>query len=282
LNHAEFLEGIMVEVESMEGFVRGSFTDGGKTRDTYTIGSGPGVVVIHEIPGITPHVSAFGRRVADRGMTAVLPVLFGTPGKPESTGYTVAQFAHVCISREFAAFAKRRSSPVTVWLRALCRDVHRRCGGPGVGVIGMCATGGFALALMADPSVMAPVLSQPSLPLPITAAHRAALGVSPQDLAAAKARCQQGITILGLRFTADRISPPERFATLRAEFGAGFEGIEIDSSPGNRFHIPPNAHSVVTVDLVDEAGHPTLEALERVLTIFQLRLHGTGPGLATR
>jgi len=271
----------MADSASTEGFVLGSFTDGGKTRDTYTMGSGPGVVVIHEIPGITPQVAAFGRRVADRGMTAVLPVLFGTPGKPASSGYVAAQFAHVCISGEFAAFSKRRSSPVTVWLRALCRDVHQRCGGPGVGVIGMCATGGFALAMMADPSVIAPVLSQPSLPLPITAAHRAALGVSPEELAAAKTRCQQGITILGLRFTGDRISPPERFATLREEFGTGFEGIEIDSSPGNAFHIPPDAHSVVTADLVDEAGHPTLEALERVLTMFQLRLQGTSSGRAT-
>ncbi len=262
----------MVDAALMEGFVRGSFTDGGKTRDTYTCGSGPGVVVIHELPGITPQVAAFARRVAERGMTAVLPVLFGTSGKPEGVGYDLAQFARVCLSREFACLAKRRSSPVTAWLRALCRDVHRRCGGPGVGAIGMCVTGGFALALMADPSVMAPVLSQPGLPLPITAAHCAALGVSPEDLTAAKTRCQEGITILGLRFTGDWWCRPERFATLRAEFGTGFEGIEIDSSPGNPFHIPPHAHSVLTRSLVDEPGHPTHEALERVLTLFQSRL----------
>jgi dienelactone hydrolase len=267
----------MEEMAAMEGFTRGSFTDEGKTRDTYTLGSGPGVVVIHEIPGITPQVAAFGRRVAGRGMTAVLPVLFGTPGKPESALYVAAGFARVCISREFACLAKRRSSPVTVWLRALCRDVHRRCGGPGVGVIGMCATGGFALALLADPSVMAPVLSQPSLPLPITKAHRAALGISPEELAAAKQRCSEGITILGLRFTEDRLCPPERFATLREEFGECFEGIEIDTSPGNPFHIPSHAHSVVTMALVDEPGHPTHEALERVLTLFQRRLLEPSP-----
>ncbi len=262
----------MADAGAMEGFIRGSFTDGGKARETYTLGSGPGVVVIHEIPGITPQVAAFGRRVAGRGMTAVLPVLFGTPGKSDSPGYVAAEIARVCISREFACLAKRRSSPVTAWLRALCRDVHRRCGGPGVGVIGMCATGGFALALMADPSVMAPVLSQPSLPLPFTEAHRAALGISPEELAAAKQRCREGVTILGLRFTGDRMSPPERFATLREEFGECFEGIEIDSSPGNPYDIPPKAHSVLTMDLVDEPGHPTSVALERVLTMFQSRL----------
>ena len=221
------------------------------------MGSGPGVVVIHEIPGITPQVAAFARRVADRGMTAVLPVLFGTAGKPVSTGYVAAQFAHVCISREFAAFAKRRSSPVTVWLRALCRDVHQRCGGPGVGVIGMCATGGFALAMMADPSVIAPVLSQPSLPLPITAQHRGhARGFAEERLRLRKSDVRKASPFLGSVCRRPNL-PPEGFATLREEFEQAL-GIEIDSSPGNAFHIPPDAHSVVTADLVDEAGHPMI------------------------
>jgi dienelactone hydrolase len=265
----------MADAGPLEGFVRGAFTHGGKTRETWTLGSGPGVVVIHEIPGITPQVAAFGRRVAGRGLTAVLPVLFGTPGKPESPAYVAREFAWVCISREFACLAKGRSSPVTTWLRALCRDVHGRCGGPGVGVIGMCATGGFALAMMADPCVLAPVLSQPSLPLPVTAAHRAALGVSPEELAAARARCAQGVKILGLRFTGDRLCPRERFDTLEREFGAGFEGIQINSSRGNPYGLRARAHSVVTVDLVDRPGHPTHEALERVLSKFEGALLGS-------
>jgi dienelactone hydrolase len=264
--------GKMAESMPLAGFVQGSFTDGGKTRETYTIGTGPGVVVIHEIPGITPEVADFGRRVADRGLTAVLPVLFGTPGKPQSRGYLAEQFVRLCISREFACLAKRRSSPITGWLRALCRDVHQRCGGPGVGVVGMCATGGFALSLMADPAVLAPVLSQPSLPLPLTAAHRAALGITCDELKRAQQRCAEGVTILGLRFTGDRICPPERFETLRQKFGAHFEGIEIDSSWCNPYDIPEDAHSVLTVHLVDRQGHPTHQALERVLGMFEERL----------
>jgi dienelactone hydrolase len=262
----------MAESGAMEGFVRGSFTDGGKTREIYSIGSGPGVVVIHEIPGITPEVAAFGRKVATRGMTAVLPVLFGMPGKSLTPRYAAAEFARVCISREIACLARRRSSPVTVWLRALCRDVHRQCGGPGVGVIGMCATGGFVLALLAEPSVMAPVLSQPSFPLPFTAAHKADLGISPAELAVAKARCREGVSILGLRFSEDRFCRPERFHTLREEFHEAFEAIEIDSSPGNDFNIPIRAHSLLTADLVDQEGHPTQKALERVLSKFQQTL----------
>lgn len=37
------------------------------------MGTGPAVIVIHEVPGITPLVAEFGRKVAQRGMTAVLP-----------------------------------------------------------------------------------------------------------------------------------------------------------------------------------------------------------------
>jgi len=236
------------------------------------VSSGPGVVIVHEIPGIIPQVADFARRVADLGLTAVLPVLFGTPGKPVSTGYLVQQIALACIRSEFTTFALGKSSPVTDWLRALCRQVHSECGGPGVGAIGMCLTGGYALALMVDPSVTAPVLSQPSCPFPITAAHRAAIDVSPDELAVVKRRAAEGTPVLGLRFTNDRACPVERFDLLRRELGDRFEAIEIDSSPGNTHGIPQGAHSVVTVDLVDRPGHPTRAALDRVLAFFRQRL----------
>jgi dienelactone hydrolase len=257
---------------NLEGFAESSFTHRGTTRTVYRRGDGPGVVVVHEIPGITPQVADFGRRVAEIGLTAVLPVLFGTPGRALSSGYLLEQVAWVCIRREFTTFALGRSSPVTDWLRALCREVHAQCGGPGVGAIGMCLTGGFALAMMVDPSVAAPILSQPSCPFPITAAHRAAIDVSPAELAVAKRRAAEGVTVLGLRFTHDRACPAERFETLRRELGSGFESIEIDSGPGNPHGIPSSAHSVLTVDLVDRTGHPTHEALGRVLERFRERL----------
>jgi dienelactone hydrolase len=256
----------------LEGFEESRFTHERATRAVFRCGTGPAVVVVHEIPGITPEVADFGRRVAASGLTAVLPVLFGTPGKPLSHGYLVEQLALACIRREFTTFAIGRSSPVTDWLRALCRRVHGECGGPGVGAIGMCLTGGFALAMMVDPAVTAPVLSQPSCPFPITASHRSAIDVSPAELAVVKRRVAEGVGVLGLRFTHDRACPPERFATLRRELGAGFEAIEIDSSPGNPHGIPSSAHSVLTVDLVDRAGHPTHAALERVLGRFRERL----------
>jgi dienelactone hydrolase len=256
----------------LEGFEEFPFTHGGETRTTYRRGSGPGVVVMHEIPGITPQVAEFSRQVADDGFTVYMPHMFGTPGKPLSIPYALGQMARACVSREFKVFAKRESSPITDWLRALCRHAHAECGGPGVGAIGMCLTGNFALSLMVDPSVMAPVLSQPSLPFPITASHRAAIHLSDSDLQVVKRRAGEGCGVLGLRFTADPMCPRERFETLRQQLGRGFEGIEIDSRSGNPHGISRTAHSVVTTDLVDEEGHPTRQALDRVLALFRQRL----------
>lgn len=259
--------------DSLSDFTTSSFTYQGKTKLLYRKGSGPGVVIIHEIPGITPQVADFARRVAEAGFTTVLPVLFGTPGKPMTAGYTVGVIASVCISQEFACFAAKRSSPVTEWLRALCRQVHAECGGPGVGALGMCLTGGFALALMVDPSVMAPVLSQPSLPFPLGQRRRAAIGISDQELAVVKERSAAGCTVLGLRFTEDPAVPADRFITLRRELGDGFMGIEIDSSPSNPYAIPKSAHSVLTAHYNDTVGHPTRDAFEKVLAHFRQKLH---------
>ncbi|MEN8182937.1 MAG: dienelactone hydrolase family protein [Myxococcota bacterium] len=262
---------------SLEGFEEFALGHDGATRSVYRRGSGPGVVIIHEIPGITPEVARFARFVVDDGFTVFLPHLFGTPGKPFSASYVASQMVRACVSREFSVLARGQTSPVTSWLRALCRHAHAECGGPGVGAIGMCLTGNFALSLMVDESVMAPVLSQPSLPFPVTSAHRAALHLCEEDLAVVKGRVRTGCPVLGLRFTHDPLCPPERFARLREELGSGFEAMEIDSGPGNPHGIGRMAHSVVTMDLVDEKGHPTREALDRVLALFRQRLQIVGP-----
>jgi dienelactone hydrolase len=254
-------------------YTESTFEHDGDTKPVFRTGSGPAVVVIHEIPGITPAVAAFGRRVAAAGFTAVLPSLFGTPGKEPGNAYMAAQLARACVSREFSTFALRRTSPATDWLRALARSAHDECGGPGVGVVGMCLTGGFALAMMVDDTVLAPVLSQPSLPFGLTGTHRADLGVSDADLARAQQRVlDEGICVLGLRFTGDKLSPPERFAALREALGDAFIGVEIDSSPGNEHGLAKAAHSVLTAELVDEPDHPTREALDQVLDLFRTRL----------
>jgi dienelactone hydrolase len=257
----------------LERYEQDAFTHDGTTHDVYRRGSGPAVIVIAEVPGITPAVVAFADRVVARGCTAILPHLFGTPGgAARDPRNLVRTLAHVCVSKEFNLLGLRRQSPVTDWLRALGRREHERCGGPGIGVIGMCLTGGFGLAMMADDWVLAPVLSQPSLPLPITARHRRDLGVDAPTLQRVKERAADGSCLLALRFSGDLLSPGERFHRLRHELGERFLAVEIDSSLRNPHGNAPIAHSVVTEDLKDVPGHPTRAALDRTLDFFADRL----------
>jgi dienelactone hydrolase len=258
--------------DALDGFEREPFEAEGKTRDLYRTGRGPAVIVMSEIPGITPLVAEFGRKVADIGCTAVLPDLFGTPGKQPTGQYAMQSLLHACISHEFATLASGRTSPITIWLRALAKAEHGRCGGPGVGAVGMCLTGGFALAMMVDEVLVAPVLSQPSLPFPFGRKRKSDLGISDADLARVKERAKAGTDVLGLRFTCDTYCPPERFEHLRAELGDHFIAIELDSSEGNPHGHPKQAHSVLTEHLQDAPGTPTRQALDRVLDFYRERL----------
>jgi len=262
---------------ALDGFEATPFMHAGETRTVYRCGHGPAVVVMHEVPGITPEVARFARLVAGAGFRVYLPHLFGTPGRPLSVPYALGGILRACVSREFHVLASDASSPITDWLRALAREAHAECGGPGVGAVGMCLTGNFALALVLDAPVTAPVLSQPSLPFPLTASQRAALHCSPAELEAVRGLVARGGCVLGLRFTADPMVPAERFETLRRELGAGFEAVEIDSGPGNPHGFGRAAHSVLTTELVDAEGHPTRAALDRVLALFRERLQAGQP-----
>jgi dienelactone hydrolase len=258
--------------DPLSDFTTSTFSHGGKARTVYRLGEGPAVIVIAEIPGITPKVAAFARRVVGIGCTAVLPVLFGDPGADPSFVYALRSIGPACVSKEFAAFAANRTAPVTVWLRALAADAHESCGGPGVGAVGMCFTGGFALGMMLDDRMLAPVLSQPSLPAGLTKKGRRGLQLSDDDLARVKERAAEGVCVLGLRFTNDKAVPAARFERLRDELGDNFIGVEIDSSKGNPWGFPSTAHSVLTEHLVDEPGNPTHDALNQVLEFFRDRL----------
>ena len=263
--------------DALTDFERTTFTHAGTTRDVFRLGAGPAVVVIAEMPGITPKVIAFAREVAGLGCTAVLPHLFGEPGRDPAPGgkpdvrYTLASMVPACVSKEFTVWATGKTSPVIDWLRTLGRAEHERCGGPGIGAIGMCFTGGFALAMATDERLLAPVLSQPSMPLALTRSRKATIDISPEDLAVVKQRCAAGLEVLGLRFRSDRLVPSERFRFLERELGDAFRAIELDDDAAN-----PDAtmspHSVVTEHLVDEPGQPTRQALDEVLELFRSRL----------
>jgi dienelactone hydrolase len=256
---------------SLPGWDVEPFSFEGTTRDVLRRGQGPGVLIMHEIPGVTPQVEAFANRVVDAGFTVWMPVLFGEVGRPLSAGYLLKSITHACIAKEFSALALGRSSPITDYLRAVARALASKTGGK-VGALGMCFTGNFALALMVDEQVVAPVLTQPSLPFAIDKARKRALHVSDEQLVAIKRRVAEGCTVLGMRFSSDPAVPHERFDRLRQELGEGFEAIEIDSSRGNAFGIPRRAHAVLTNDLVDREGHPTRAALDRTIEFFRERL----------
>ncbi len=260
--------------DSLDDFERSTFTAEGTTRTLYRLGTGPAVIVMSEIPGITPNVARFARMVAGIGCTAVMPHLFGDDGRDPSVPLALKEAAKACVSREFTMFALGRASPITTWLRALAAAEHERCGGPGVGAVGMCLTGGFALAMMVDDVVVAPVLSQPSLPGPVTARHRRDLGISEADARRVAERAAGGVCVLGLRFTGDRAAPHDRFEALHDLLGDAFVGVELDSSPGNPYGHRKGAHSVLTEDLDDRPGTPTREALDQVLELFRTRLVG--------
>lgn len=255
---------------ALAGYARFDFTDGPWTRQVFRRGHGPAVIVIHEVPGLHPLVLRFAERVADAGMTVFLPSLFGDPGRPVSGGYLARSlFMGLCVRREFNAWRAGRSSPIVAWLRALARHAHAECGGKGVGAVGMCFTGGYALAMMTEPAVVAPVLSQPSMPAAQGSGRRAAgIDASPEEVACAKRRFEQeGLSMIGLRFKGDKMVPAERFATYRQEFGDKFEAIELEDEDALPGPMPP--HAVLTVHLREDG--PTKAAEQRVIAFFKER-----------
>ncbi len=257
----------------LSGWAAAPFTGGGYTHDVYRKGTGPGVVLIPEIPGIHPGVLALGNHLVDNGFTVAIPSLFGEPGKAKTPGYVVSAIARACVAREFAALALNKQRPVSVFLRALARDLNASTPGKGVGVIGQCFTGGFALAAAVDDSVLAPVLSQPSVPFPLGAARRRDPGLSESELATVADRCDNdGLCAMGLRFSEDKMAPGERFATLKERLGDAFEVIDIDSGPGNEHGFGKMAHSVLTDEVREIDGQPAYEARKRVVDFLTERL----------
>ncbi len=203
----------------------------GTDRLVYVTGGGPAVIVMTEMPGISPHVARFARWVRDAGFTVYMP--------------------H------------------TLWLRALAALAHDECGGKGVGAIGMCFTGNFALSMMLEPAVLAPVLAQPSLPLN----DPAGMHIAPDELAAVKARMEaEDLTVLAYRFAGDKFCKAARFAAYEDALGERFVGRVLPDEAANPDSPMKNPHSVVTIHLIDEAGQPTVQARDEILDFFKMRL----------
>jgi dienelactone hydrolase len=265
----------LTQHDPLDDFDPRPLTFQGQTKRVFVSGSGPAVIVMTEMPGISPHVARFARWVRDAGFTVWMPDLFGTAGAPVAPARLgtmlrgAGVIARACISREFRAFAANESSPVTAWLRALAAHAHPLCGGRGVGAIGMCFTGNFALSLMLEPAVLAPVLSQPSLPL----LDKAGMHIAPHELAAVKERMQrEDLTVLAYRFAGDAFCRAERFAAYERALGDRFVGRVLPDAAANPDAPMRNPHSVVTLHLIDAAGQPTVQARDEILAFFKTRL----------
>lgn len=257
--------------DTLEDFARREITLNGVTKKVYVAGAGPAVIVMTEMPGISPHVARFSRWVRDAGFTVYMPSLFGRDGAVPTLEEGKAVMQAACVSAEFRAFASNQSSPVTVWLRALAKLAHEECGGPGVGAIGMCFTGNFALTMMLEPAVLAPVLCQPSLPFN----DPAGIEMAPEELAAVRERLErEDLTVRAYRFEGDRFCTAQRFAAYAEALGDRFVARVLPDSAGNT-EAPPffqqlvtSPHSVVTAHLIDAEGQPTIAARDEILAFF--------------
>jgi dienelactone hydrolase len=217
----------------LDGFESFPFTVDGVEKKVYRRGSGPAVVLIHELPGMMTECVDLARRLADEGYAVYMPLLFGEPNK----NYGFTPLLWPCLWKEFSVLSTHGPSPAADWLRALARHAHAERGGKGVGAIGMCFTGRFALSLMMDAAMIAPVVCQPS-----SSYSPAAMGIPHEEWDNAVKRSKtEDIPVLGFRFEGDPLCKAARFDTLRAGFGERL-----------RERVLPGAgHSVLTVHFKD-------------------------------
>jgi len=238
----------------------------------YERGEGPAVIVLHELHGITPEVLGFGDFLARSGFHVVIPHLFGVRGERASGARTAGLALRMCVSLTFRALALGSDRPIARQLRAFAASLAERTGGQ-VGVVGMCFTGGFALAAAGDPRVAAPVMSEPAVPFPLPGPWSRDPGVSEAELAEVQRRArEEGLCVLGLRFSEDATSPAVRFGTLKDRLGSAFEVFQLDSRPGNPGGYGRRAHSVLTIEVRDDPPNRAAEARDRVAGFLHERL----------
>jgi dienelactone hydrolase len=260
---------------ALPGFSSEHFAFDGINKRVYIAGTGPAVIVLTEMPGISPEVIRFARWVRDAGFTVWLPSLFGRDGVTESAEEAVAIFKRSCISAEFRALEAGGGTPIVSWLRQLAQVAHGRCGGPGVGAVGMCFTGNFAVSLMLRSPTRAAVACQPTLPMD----NPAGIGLPNNEIKAIRERIdREDLRMQGYRFEGDRWCTAARFAAYQQAFGERFEAITLPDSAANPEpppffkHVVQTPHSVVTAHLIDAAGQPTLAARDRILDFLRTQL----------
>ena len=233
-------------------------------HDIYRRGQGSPIVLLQELPGIGQETLSLADKLVDAGFEVVMPHLFGPLGKTSIAG----NLARVmCLRKEFHLLSGQRSSPITDWIRLLCREIKAASGVAGVGVIGMCLTGNFAITLIGDESVLAAVASQPAMPF----FKQAALHMSPSEVGESRKALETKGPMRVLRFAGDPLCTEEKSRCIAQAFNG-------DGTPRiKEITLPGKGHSVLTLDFVDAAGHPTREALDDVIRYFTAHLGSAAP-----
>ncbi len=221
-------------------------------------GPGPAVILIHEAPGLSATTFGIADRLAERGFTVVLPELLDAPGSMISTGI------RLCIARELGALTRGQPGAIVDWLRGLCERESAASGFPSVGVIGMCFSGGFALATAVDSRVRAVVSSQPALPFGLSD-----LGLSPRDLGLVRDNVRNGTCIRALRYRLDWKSPGPRLRRLRREIPTA----DVVVLPT----WDPRRHSVLAAGLSAASGTPLAAALTGTVAFLEAALEWSPP-----
>lgn len=244
--------------DSLEDFRRSNWTFGGRSFDLYTgAAGGPSVLLLHELPNLTPEVAGLARELQREGFQITMPSLIGDAGEPSNLG--LKSLAAICVRSEFNALFSSETPPVVTWIRGLLGELAKA--GKPVGVVGLCFSGGFALASAIEPSVAAVVSCQPALPLAIGSK----IDISAADRRALRGRLDSG-ALAGLvyRFQDDHISPCQRLGGLQSALG--------DQLLGRC--LPGNDHSVITHDLKPGVTEPTFQARQEVIAFLRWRLLG--------
>lgn len=247
----------------ISAYTKGEFTANssqGKSivHDVYERGEGKVCVIIQELPGIGLETLRLADTFVERGYKVVLPHLFGPIGKTSVAGNLFRVF---CMRKEFSVFSKNKTSPIVDWMKALCKKVKEDNGVNGVAVIGMCLTGNFAISLMAEDAVLAGFASQPAMPFQT----QNALHMSEDDVTKIKTKLDAVGPMHCGRFEKDKLCAAQKFDLIKRKFNDGKERIVLHELPGK-------GHSILTLDFVDDAGHPTKQALEEVMQYFDMQL----------